>query len=237
MPFGKGERRLAHGLLSNLGSRLVVPSPTGLAAVYVAGGRARFASAGLTPGVPRLLRGVLPLLTRVQGWRDQWFRANERRADLVDPAERGPLAPFIDESEAATLAPAAGKLILDVETAAMPDWTTGYPPQHRDMLRQHGMRSQDHPAAREYNVRLIERAEAGLIGQQLADVAGALFDELISEREEEEADDDNGAADWAAEIFGTRLRTGQKPNSGLATARRGPPTRQMSGGPFAQPSR
>jgi hypothetical protein len=101
MPPDKGERRLAHGLLSNLGSRLVVPSPVGVAAVYFAGGRTRFAAAGVTPGVARLLRGVLPLLREVRGWRDQWFRANARHADLVDPAERGPLAPFIDESEAA----------------------------------------------------------------------------------------------------------------------------------------
>jgi len=68
-------------------------------------------------------------------------------------------------------------------TAAVPDWVAAYPAKHEGVLRQYGIRPSDHPAATEYNARLVERAEAGLNGQDLADAADTLFDELIFERE------------------------------------------------------
>jgi hypothetical protein len=87
-----------------------------------------------------------------------------------------------------------------VEPEASSDWTTTYPEKHRDVLRRHGMRPQDHSAACEYNARLIERAEAGLTGKELADAADALFDEHILERERDE-DDYDGYIDWKALMY------------------------------------
>jgi len=86
------------------------------------------------------------------------------------------------------------------EAAAPLDWVAAYPAKHHEVLRQHGISPADHPAAREYNAKLIERAEAGLGGQQLADAADALFDELISEREPAESDWE-GYIDWKAEYW------------------------------------
>lgn len=81
----------------------------------------------------------------------------------------------------------------------VPDWLAAYPAKHHELLRRHGVGPADHPAARAYNAALIERAEAGLVGQQLADAADALFDELISEREPDYEDFDPDAfVDWKA---------------------------------------
>jgi hypothetical protein len=75
------------------------------------------------------------------------------------------------------------------------DWTSEFPPQHREMLRVHGMDPDDHAAARAYDHELIRYAEAGLTGEALADAAGALWDQHFFEREKEAREEDGMPAE------------------------------------------
>ena len=97
-PLRRGQRRRrAHGFVTDLASRLVVPSPVGMAAVYVAGGRHRFERVGRTPGVARLLRSLGPTLAAAGPYPEGWYRADVPIDELYDPEEAGPLSPFFDD--------------------------------------------------------------------------------------------------------------------------------------------
>jgi hypothetical protein len=80
-----------------LASRLIVPSPVGMAAVFVDGEEARFVNIGRTPASAQLLLSLQPNLAATVG-SVSWFRAEPTLSDLLN-GEPNTLREFFTEKD------------------------------------------------------------------------------------------------------------------------------------------
>jgi len=66
-------------------------------------GRSHFATAGLTPAVPALVRGLIPALRRLKKLDGKfWFRANLDIEHILRPSPRGSLAELFEQTDDAS---------------------------------------------------------------------------------------------------------------------------------------